>query len=376
MKSVVEHLSDLIRIPSMSRLSNRPVIDYVRSMLKPTGWRFREYIYIDTNDVEKVNLIAAPPGTDVEETDVDLALLCHTDTVPYAASWDQATEPFVKDGLLYGCGACDVKGFLACALAAALAPATQPVHRGLRLVLTADEEVGCIGTSHMMETGCIRPSKVLIGEPTSLHPARAGKGYCLAEIAVFGKEAHSAHPAQGASAIYAATELIAEIRRIAKNLESSRNVFFEPEYTTINVGTIQGGTAKNIVAGQCTFQLEWRPLPAQPYDVVIEQVRQAAVQLEQAWRGMVRYDIHVIRTQPGFETRADAELVQTLEAMSTKPAIAIPFGSEAPYFAAVTNDVVVFGPGDMRTAHSERECVPIAELHAALTIMKQLIRSR
>lgn len=375
MKAVEEYLADLVRIPSVSRLSNRPVIDYVRSALGPAGWQFREHVYRDPANLEKVNLIAAPPEADVEVTTVDLTLVCHTDTVPFAASWTQATDPRIQDGNLYGCGACDVKAYLACALTAVLDPASQPVPEGLRLVLTAEEEIGCIGATKLMETGHIQPRRVLIGEPTSLHPARAGKGYCLAQVTVFGKEAHSAHPQQGASAIYAATELIAEIRKIAKDLESSINDFFSPAFTTLNVGTIQGGTAKNIVAGQCTFLLEWRPLPNQSKDFVVEQVREAAAALEQAWEGAIRYDIHVTRMQPGFETPANAELVRQLETMSGKPAIAIPFGSEAPYFAPAADEVVVFGPGDMRTAHSERECVPISELHSAVHLMQQLIKS-
>lgn len=374
MKSVEEHLADLVRIPSVSRLSNRPMIDYVRATLEPAGWHFREHIYRDDADREKVNLIAAPPEADITETAVDLALVCHTDTVPFAASWTRATDPYVKEGYLYGCGSCDVKAYLACALTAILDPASLPVSQQLRLVLTADEEIGCVGTSKLMEAKSVQPRRVLIGEPTSLQPARAGKGYCLAKVTVHGKEAHSAHPQQGTSAIYAATELIAEVRNIAKMLESDRNNFFDPSFTTVNVGTIQGGTAKNIVAGQCTFQLEWRPLPNQSQDIVIQQVREAAAQLENAWKGAIRFDIEVTRMQPGFETPADAELVRQLEAMSGKPAIAIPFGSEAPYFATVAEEVVVFGAGDMRTAHSERECVPVTELHAAVHFMQQLIK--
>lgn len=225
-----------------------------------------------------------------------------------------------------------------------------------------------------MEAGAIRPRRVLIGEPTSLHPARAGKGYCLAQVTVHGKEAHSAHPQQGASAIYAATELIAEIRKIAKGLTLELNEFFAPSFTTINVGTIEGGTAKNIVAGQCTFQLEWRPLPDQPQEMVLQRVRTAAEHLKETWNGDISYGIHVMRRQPGFETPADAGLVRQLEAMSGKPAIAIPFGSEAPYFAKVAEEVVVFGPGDMRTAHSDRECVLISELRSAVIFMKQLLK--
>jgi len=374
MKSVVEHLCDLIRIPSVSKLSNRPMVDYVCETLGPAGWKFREHLYRDAEDIQKTNLIAAPPGAKLEAIDVDFAFVCHTDTVPYAARWAHAIDPMERDGHIHGCGACDVKSYLACALTAVLDPASQPIASGLRLVLTADEEIGCVGTSHMMEAGCIRPRRVLIGEPTSLHPARAGKGYFLAEVSVFGKEAHSAHPQQGASAIFAATELIGSIRNLATSVQADTDDFFSPGFTTVNVGTIQGGTAKNIVAGQCTFQLEWRPLPHQSGDAFLEQLREVARDLERQWENRVRYEIRVTRTQPGFETPEEATLVQTLKDLTGKSSIAIPFGSEAPYFARVAEEVVVFGPGDMRTAHSERECVPIEELHATVRIMQHLMK--
>ncbi|MGA8531424.1 MAG: M20/M25/M40 family metallo-hydrolase, partial [Acidobacteriaceae bacterium] len=198
MKTVVEHLSELIRIPSPSAVSNRRLVDYATDSLRSIGWSARELPYRDVAGVEKVNLIAAPPGQDVEVRDVDLVFMCHTDTVPFASDWADALKPIFDAGLLHGCGACDVKGFLASLLTAA-AQSTAFLE-SLRIVLSAEEEIGCIGAARLFDQGLLRPRRMVIGEPTSLHPARAGKGYCLAEVTVFGKEAHSAHPGQGVSA--------------------------------------------------------------------------------------------------------------------------------------------------------------------------------
>ncbi len=126
--------------------------------------------------IEKVNLIAAPPSQSLDDPIVELALMCHTDTVPYASDWPKALEPFVADGVLYGCGACDVKGFLACLLTSITEGDSSSVIDGLRLILTADEEIGCVGAAHLIASRQIKPRRVIIGEPTSLHPARAGKG--------------------------------------------------------------------------------------------------------------------------------------------------------------------------------------------------------
>ncbi|MGC2299008.1 MAG: acetylornithine deacetylase [Acidobacteriaceae bacterium] len=374
MKSVVELLSEMIRIPSNSAVSNRPVVEYAARVLHGLGWSVRELPYEDPAGVEKVNLIAAPPGQDAAKPDVDLVFMCHTDTVPYAADWANALEPVLQDGNLHGCGACDVKGFLACLLVAISQSDAGKLPDGLRLVLTAEEEIGCIGASHLVADGALRPRRMIIGEPTSLRPARAGKGYCVAEVTVWGKEAHSAHPQQGVSAIYNAAQLINAIEEYATQLAAETHSFFDPGFTTINIGTIEGGTAKNIVPGVCRFQLEWRPIPGQSPNAVLastEKIVERLHALDPAFRAKFK----PLRRQPGFETVADAPLVRKMEALTGRAAISIPFGSEASIFAPIAEEVIVFGPGDMRTAHSSRECVPVAELEEAVACLSSLVKA-
>lgn len=373
MNTVVDFLSDLIRIPSNSAVSNRPLVDYAATAIHSANWSTRELPYRDPSGVEKVNLIAAPRGQDPATRDVDLVFMCHTDTVPYAADWTAALDPTIKDGNLHGCGACDVKGLLACLLAAVSQTSSQPLRDGLRLVLTAEEEIGCIGASHLLAQNALRPRRIVIGEPTLLQPARAGKGYCLAEVTVHGKEAHSAHPQQGVSAIFHAARLIAEIEALARQLATQTHSFFEPAFTTINVGIIEGGTAKNIVPGACRFQLEWRPIPSQSPEAVLESVQQIIERLHLA-DPTFRADLKPLRQQPGFETSADGPLVRFIEALAGKPATSIPFGSEASIFGPVADEVIVFGPGDMRTAHSSRECVALSELDRAVACILSLMQ--
>jgi len=372
MKNVTELLSELIRIPSNSGISNRALVDYASANLRVAGWSLREIPYRDTADIEKVNLIAAPPGQSADRGDVDLVFMCHTDTVPYATDWTDALNPIVKDGNLHGCGACDVKAVLACLLAIISQRPAQSGPDGLRLVLTADEEIGCIGASHLFAVDALRPRRMVIGEPTRLHAARAGKGYCLAEVTVEGKEAHSAHPQQGVSAIYHAARLIRAIEELEYGFREKTNTFFDPASTTINVGTITGGTAKNVVPGSCRFQLEWRPIPGEPADGVLNTVTHIIKRLHREDPNF-RAVIQPLRQQPGFETAADAPLVRAIESLTGNPATSIPFGSEASIFSAVAEEVVVFGPGDMRTAHSSRECVPIGELEAAVACLRSII---
>lgn len=375
MKTVVDHLTNLVRIPSVSSLSNRPIVEYAVETLNRAQWQTRRMAYIDPAGVEKTNLIAAPPGQNLDGPASDLAFVCHTDTVPYSSDWARATDPFVENDLLYGCGACDVKGFLACLLTATTQTAPSRFLDGLRVVLTADEEIGCIGANHLIASGLLRPRQVVIGEPTSLHPARAGKGYCLAEIMVFGEEAHSALPQKGKSAIYRAARVITDIEKFTSQLADQQNDFFSPAFTTLNIGTIRGGTAKNIIPGQCSFQLEWRPIPGQPADTVPAAVSTIAENLQQADPGF-RCELQVTRQQPGFETSANSVLVRSIESLTERPATSIPFGSEASLFASIAEEVVVFGPGDMQTAHSNRECIPLDQLGETVAILKSLMTAK
>ena len=372
MIDVVQHLTNLVSIPSVSSGSNRAVIEYAKEALRESHWQTREIPYVDSAGIEKVNLIAAPPKQNVQDHSVELAFVCHSDTVPYAADWVNATSPFVAGGLLYGCGACDVKGFLACLLSAISRAALSTFKNGLRLILTADEEIGCIGMNHLLTSRLIRPKRAVVGEPTSLQPARAGKGYCLAEITVFGQEAHSALPQNGKSAIYRAAHLIGAIEELAEKLVKKQHEFFDPGFTTINLGTIHGGTAKNIIPGQCVFQLEWRPIPGQSAEMVPAAVSQT-VQEIQARDPDFRWSMQTVRRQDGFETAADSDLVASLSALAGRQPTSIPFASEASLLAGLAQEVVVFGPGDMGTAHSNRECVPLCELTEAVEILKALM---
>ncbi len=372
-------LRELIRIPSASSMSNRPVMEFVQVILQPRGWHFRELPYLDASGVEKLNLIATPPQRNGKDFFVDLAFVCHTDTVPYSAAWTNAAQPPAHDGMLHGWGACDVKGFLACLLAAFAS--VEKLACSVALVLTADEEIGCLGAKRLVDTGLLRARHVVVGEPTSLHPARAGKGYGVAEILVSGKEAHSAHPAHGASAIYRAARLIGRIEQFAASLEKLAysgeaqigNRIFDPPYTTLNIGTIAGGSAKNVIPGECRFLLEWRPMPGETAGMVGDAVHRMVEELRRSDPGFV-YEIKILREQAGFETRESSPLVQRWMQLAKRPAIAVPFSTEAPLFATLAEDVVVLGPGDMRTAHSERECVPLHELELCTSYFEQLLQ--
>jgi acetylornithine deacetylase len=370
--NVEQTLAELVRIDSRSSVSNLPVIEYAAPRLEAAGLCTRLYPYTDERGTKKFNLVAVYPKTFEDGGDVELALVGHTDTVPFDPSWGEALTLERREGRLYGRGACDTKGFIAAALAAIQQTDLSKVARPLALVLTADEEVGCLGAKRLAEARPFRARNAVVGEPTSLQPMRAGKGYCLAEITLRGREGHSAYPHLGASAIMRAARLLTRIEALSEALRSEAHEAFDPPQTTVNVGVIRGGTAKNIIAGECSFTLEWRPVPGQPPERVVELVRREAEALRDADEDFV-YEIDVTRLDGGVETASDAPVVRALEEATGKGAGTISFGTEAPQLAQLGADAVVFGPGDIRVAHRTGEFVPVEELHEAVSILRRVI---
>ena len=365
-------LAELVRIDSRSSRSNLEIINYASRRAEAAGLCVRLFPYMDDAGVKKFQLVAVHPKTIEDGGDVELALVGHTDTVPFDAAWAEALTLTEREGKLYGRGACDTKGFIAAALTAIEATDVRKIARPLALVLTADEEVGCLGAKRLVEAKPFRARHAVVGEPTSLQPMRAGKGYCLADVTVRGREGHSAYPALGASAIMRAARLINRIELIADELKQDAHALFDPPYTTVNVGRIEGGTAKNIIAGECRFTLEWRPVPNQPPERVAELVKR---EIESLRSQDADFDcrVNVTRLDGGVETRADAPLVRALEEATRKKAGTVAFGTEAPQLAELGADAVVFGPGDIRVAHRTGEFVPVDELREAVSILRRMI---
>jgi acetylornithine deacetylase len=368
MRPVHELLIDLIRIPSVSALSNVPVIDYIAGTLDPKIWRMRHSSYCDTAGIPKQNLLATMnPNWDQP---IELALVCHTDTVPYSENWEQAVSPAIDNGKLFGRGACDVKGSLACILRAALEIANEP--RPIALVFTADEEIGCIGAKRLLAEKRISPRFCIVSEPTQLRPITGGKGYGLGEIVIHGTEAHSALPHLGHSAIYDAARFIDRVKIFAAQLEQGENQAFDPPFTTLNIGTIQGGIAKNIVPGECRMLLEWRPIPGEAPDRVEREVSRILAELQRADPDFAA-TFNLLRSDPGFRTDSGSELVKLFERLSGRFATTVSFGTEAPYFNQLGAETVVFGPGDMTVAHRSDEHISLSELERATGLLVQVI---
>jgi acetylornithine deacetylase len=350
-------LRELVAVDSTSARSNLPMLDVLERQARALGLATRRQSWRDATGVEKGNLIAHRGGEQG-----GLALVGHTDCVPFDAGWEGALRPALADGKLVGRGTADTKAFLGAMLTAASRTQAKP----LQLVFTADEEVGCLGAQRLVQEGAVRPRTAIVGEPTRMIPVLGHKGYCLAEVRVQGIEGHSAFPETGASAILAAGRFLREVERIVTDLRVEVDRAFVPPYTTLNVGLISGGKAKNIIPGLCTFIVEWRPLPLQDPSSTLRLLEQASERIAQDG---INIEIDPQRLQAGVLAPRDSEIVAFLQAQSGNAPETIPFGTELPYLLELGASACVFGPGDIRVAHRTGEFVPVAEVERAADIL-------
>jgi len=372
--SVQQTLAHLVSIDSVSSRSNAEIIEYLEQRCVRSGFSVKRFSYTDETGIEKINLVALAGAEFSERPEAELALVGHTDTVPYDPNWSEATKLTERDGKLFARGACDTKGFIASALTAVELIDVNRLQRPLALIFTADEEIGLRGAKYLAQINAMRVRYSIVGEPTSLQPIRAGKGYALAEVVVRGREAHSAYPALGASAIVRAARLISKLEAIGEQLKSDRHDGFDPPFTTLNVGLIRGGTAKNVLAGECRFALEWRPIPTQKPTLVLDML-DAAIAEEVKSDSDFTCEVLSDRNDSGFETREDSTLVTLLESTTGKKAGSVAFGTEGAQLTRLGSEAVVLGPGDIRQAHRTGEFVPVEELERCVEILSEAINS-
>jgi acetylornithine deacetylase len=372
MRQINETLAELVGINSVSSHSNAEIIEYLERCCEEIGLVTQRFPYRDEHGLEKINLIALAGAEFAETTEVELALVGHTDTVPFDPHWLDATHLTQRDDKLYGRGSCDTKGFIAAALNAVENVDLSQLKKPLALIFTADEETGLHGAKQLAQQKPLRVRYSIVGEPTSLKPIRAGKGYSLAEVIVKGREAHSAYPSLGASAVFRAARLINRLEAIATKLHTDRHHAFDPPYTTLNIGLIHGGSAKNVLAGECRFTLEWRPVPSQPSDRLLHLFNEAIEEEMQADPDF-RCEVHASRADSGFETAVDSPLIRLMEKATGIQAGTVAFGTEASQMMELGSEAVVIGPGDIREAHRTGEFVPVDELEQCAEILKQAI---
>ncbi|MEH4661643.1 acetylornithine deacetylase [Phytobacter diazotrophicus] len=372
-----EMLEQLVAFNTTSRESNLALIEFVGRYLTGLGV---DYELIHNAEGSKANLYArlGPPGHG------GVMLSGHSDVVPVdGQNW--SVPPFAlteRDGKLYGRGTADMKGFIACILAAIPHFLAQPLAQPLHLAISYDEEVGCLGVRTLLDALSARadkPAICLIGEPTELQPVLGHKGKLGVRCEVQGAACHSAYAPQGVNAIEYAAKLIHHLTLIGQRLAAPEHhdARFDPPFTTVQTGLIQGGRALNIVPADCTFDFEVRTLPQDDAQEVARELESYAQrELLPAMHAVNRdaaIRFYPISSYPGLYTAAQsaaARLVAHLTGSEKFSTVA--FGTEGGLFHQSGIPSVICGPGSMAQGHKPDEFITVEQLNACDALLRRL----
>lgn len=376
--STREMIDRLISFDTTSRNSNLELISFIEDYLASHGVASQRVV---NEDGSKANLFAtigeaSKPG--------GIVLSGHTDVVPVDGQ-DWSGDPFrvvEKDGMLFGRGTSDMKSFIAIALV--MVPEflkrgpTIPVH----LAFSYDEEIGCLGVRPMID-GIVRnlprPAVAIVGEPSMMKVVNAHKSIQSYFTTVTGLESHSSQTHKGVSAISYAVELIAFLDRLAQEMRerAPAGCRFAPPYTTINVGVLKGGTAVNIIPRQCEFGWEYRALPDDDPDEIINRFT-AFAEEELLPRMREVYPQARIETRerakaPGLvpETGSAAETL-ILKLAQCNETEAVSYATEAGLFQMADVPTLVCGPGDIAQAHKPDEFIELSQIAECERFMMRL----
>lgn len=371
-----ELLARLVALDTTSHISNRAMADFICDYLAPAGVRIERF---EEPGEDKVNLLlrCGPDGAD------GLLLCGHMDTVPADES-DWESEPFAltqRGGRLYGRGTADMKSFVALAIQTLLrADSDGRLRKPLALLLTHDEEVGAVGAQRFRRAWSGReplPRSVLIGEPTRLAAVRMHKGHLKLRITVRGKAAHSGLPHLGENAIERSLPVLQMLRDLAADWRSVRTptseVFPECPYPVLNLAMLRAGSAVNIVPDRTTLDVGIRLLPGQDSAVVLDELRNRFCKLDEPLRESVW--LEVVNDNPPLLCDAGTPVYRHLcEILGQHETRGVSFASDAGVLAAMGLQCVLWGPGDMRSAHRANEYIEIEQLQIARAQLDAIVQ--
>lgn len=376
-----EWLAKLIAFDTTSRHSNLALIECIQDWFNQHGMVSR---LIKDPHEPKANLLGTLPARD-GSLKSGLVLSGHTDVVPVdGQAWD--TNPFeaVKKGdKIFGRGTCDMKGFLAVALA--LVPAFKalslayPVH----FAFSYDEELGCRGAPLMISDlvqADIRPTACIVGEPTNMHPVIAHKGIQVFKVKLTGLAAHSSLTPKGCNAIEYAAQLICFIRQLANRLQNNPlDALFDVPFTSISTNMIRGGIAHNIIPAECEFDFEFRHLPQveareiiQTIETYIQQELLPAMRQEHP---AANIEMINIAAAPSFESLNMSHIHQLSHRLcNAQDNRKVAYATEAGLFQRENIPTIVCGPGSIEQAHKANEFVTVDQLEQCETFLRTLVK--
>ncbi|BDA84898.1 acetylornithine deacetylase [Aureimonas sp. SA4125] len=374
--SSIDILDRLIAFPTVSRQPNMPLLDYVAELLAPTGARVE---ILSHPDGKRANLFASlgPEGMP------GVMLSGHTDVVPVEGQ-DWTVDPFRltrRDGRLYGRGAADMKGFVACAVSAALKASRLDLATPLHLALSYDEEIGCIGVADLVEMlaqAPVRPLMCIVGEPTAMAVATGHKGKGFYRACCHGREGHSALAPNALNALHLATDLVGAVRRLQAEVVATgiHDLDYDIPYTTLHVARVSGGTSANIVPNYAEVDFEIRHLAGDDPKALMARLQEDAAHIvRETGDRDARIEVLTTGGYPGLDTAPNSDVVAFVKSLTGGNAtIKVAFGTEGGLFSAAAGiPTVVCGPGSMAQGHRPDEFVSEEQLARCDSMMDALV---
>lgn len=370
-------LADLIAFPTVSADSNLEMIAYLATRLEDCGADV--HLFTDASG-KKANLFAMLGP----QKDGGIVLSGHSDVVPVTdQNWTR--DPFKmveRDGRLYGRGSCDMKGFIASTIAMAPTFAKAAQDRPLHFAFTYDEETGCIGATHLaqsLQNIGIQPSVAIIGEPTDMRIIEGHKG-CFEYTTRFqGLEGHGSAPDLGVNAVEYAARYVSYLLELKEQLRDMAppETAFEPPWTTVNVGAMQGGSVHNVIAPKAKVDWEMRPVQTSDADFVKSRLHaychEVLLPKMLAVYPDASIETQVVGEVEGLVPTLENEAKQIMsELTGDQHAHLVPFGTEAGIFQGMGMDVVICGPGSIEQAHKADEFVTVTQLERCTKMLSKL----
>ena len=376
-KNSIKILTDLIAFKTISGEDNNSLINYCDKILKDLGAEsFKTY----DEEKKRVNLFATikakkPNGKS------PIIFSGHTDVVPVSKSW--STDPFkatIKEDKLYGRGSCDMKGFIACTLAYAPIYSKSNLNRDIHFSFTFDEETACQGApiliAELKKRG-IKNGICIVGEPTNMKIIDAHKG-CYEYTTHFeGLAGHGSAPDKGVNAVEYAVKFIDKLLKLRKILKEKtpNNSIFNPPYTTLQIGGISGGIARNVIADRCRVDWELRPVVKEDGIFVNSEMdkfvnEELLPEMKKVYpKSSIKKEI--IGEIIGFdrdEKSEACELISSITGDNSREVVS--FGTEAGLFQEIGISTVVCGPGSIEQAHKVDEFIKLDELKKCLKLLE------
>ena len=377
--TAIDILARLVSFDTTSHKTNLPLVDWIEAYLEPSGaprWRLPDA------ETPHANLFVTFGPRDVP----GYVLSGHTDVVPVdGQAW--TTDPFtlsIRDGLAYGRGTADMKGFVACCLAAVPELAKANLKRPIHFALSYDEEVGCTGVRPMIEwmnAHVTPPLGAFIGEPSSMQVIIGHKGGQRAVVNVRGKTVHSSLAPRGVNAVGWGARLINFIHDKADRLaaEGPFDPLYDVPHTTMHCGMMTGGVAPNVVPHEARLVFECRDIgidPAGPhFKAVTDYARDVLEPVMRVNDPAAGFDFAFSPGLPGLDTPPEAEIVSLAKVLAGRNDHAkVAYGTEAGLFQAMGGiSSVVAGPGDIEQAHKPDEFIALSELEKCSRFISKLI---